>query len=68
MKNCDMCRKDKPEDQYYKHKSTIDRLQTVCKPCYKKRANKYYEENQVQINEKKKRKYKRSKIVKGILE
>lgn len=68
MKNCRVCKKDKPEDQFYKHKSTPDRLQTACKVCYKKRVTEYYEENQVQINEKRKRQYRRSKLVEGILE
>ena len=45
MKKCTTCREGKLLINFNKNRTRNDGLQSVCRPCNKKRAKKYYEEN-----------------------
>jgi len=48
-KLCNKCGHNQPITAFYKNKSTRDKFETVCKSCFKERANLYYQNNKEAI-------------------
>lgn len=48
-KQCNKCKQTLSLFNFYKNKSTKDKLETVCKSCFKERANEYYNDNKEKV-------------------
>lgn len=59
MKNCNICKIEKPLSEFNKNKTKKDGYQTMCKGCSQARSRKYYKDNQkkhvVEITKRKKK-------------
>ena len=49
-KICFKCKKEKPIDDFYKHKEMIDGYVNICKVCVLERAREYHKNNKNKIN------------------
>jgi hypothetical protein len=50
-KYCPVCKETKPIDQFAKHKSRPDGLQSMCKACQHNHAKVYFQNNKAKFNE-----------------
>ncbi|HUW18646.1 MAG TPA: hypothetical protein VMW16_05030 [Sedimentisphaerales bacterium] len=56
-KRCSICRKLKPEGQFYRQSKTKKWLRSECKTCSKQATARYYERNRARILEAARRRY-----------